>query len=49
MKEEENSVSQQAWQLFCRTGLPAQTVHKVCLVLAIATAPYTMLIPLYSW
>ena len=33
----------------CRTGLPAQTVHKVCLALAIATAPYTMLIPLYSW
>ncbi len=22
MKEEKNSVSQQAWQLFCRTGLP---------------------------
>ena len=33
----------------CRTGLPAHTVHKVCLALAIATAPYTMLIPLYSW
>ena len=34
---------------FRRTGLPAHTVHKVCLALAIATAPYTMLIPLYSW
>ena len=34
---------------FRRTGLPAQTIHKLCLALAVATAPYTMLIPLYIW
>lgn len=34
---------------FRRTGLPAQTAHKLCLALAVATAPYTMLIPLYIW
>ena len=33
---------------FRRTGLPPQTVRRLCLVLAVATAPYTMLIPLYS-
>ena len=36
-----------------RAGLPdevpAQTVNRLCLALAIATAPYTMLIPLYTW
>lgn len=34
---------------FRRTGLPEQTAHKLCLALAVATAPYTMLIPLYIW
>lgn len=34
---------------FRRTGLPVQTVRRLCLALAVATAPYTMLIPLYSW
>lgn len=34
---------------FRHAGLPAQTVNRLCLALAIATAPYTMLIPLYSW
>ena len=34
---------------FRRTGLPAQTADRLCLVLAIATTPYTMLIPLYAW
>ena len=34
---------------FRRTGLPAQTADRLCLALAIATTPYTMLIPLYAW
>ena len=33
---------------FRHAGLPAQTVNRLCLALAIATAPYTMLIPLYT-
>lgn len=32
---------------FRRTDLPAATVQRLCLALALATAPYTMLIPLY--
>ena len=33
---------------FRKAGLPAETARKLCLALAIATAPYTMLIPLYA-
>ena len=32
---------------FLRCGLEIQQVHKMCLALAVFTAPYTMLIPLY--
>lgn len=32
---------------FRKTGLDTETVKKICLVLAIVTAPYAMLIPLY--
>ena len=34
---------------FRRTSLSAETVSRLCLVLAVATTPYTMLIPLYIW
>lgn len=32
---------------FRKSGLDAKTVHKICLALAIFTAPYTMLIPAF--
>lgn len=35
------------WLSFRKTGLDAATVRKICLVLAIFTAPYTMLIPMF--
>ncbi len=35
------------WLSFRKTDLSKETIHKICLALAIFTAPYTMLIPLY--
>lgn len=35
------------WISFRNTGIDKALVHKLCLALAIFTAPYTMLIPLY--
>ena len=34
---------------FGRAGLPRPAARRLCLALALATAPYTMLIPLYIW
>lgn len=33
---------------FRKTGLDAAAIHKLCLHLAVFTAPYTMLIPMYG-
>lgn len=35
------------WLSFRKTGLDSVSVHKLSLALAVFTAPYTMLIPLY--